>query len=404
MAGKTNTKQYKLKATDGRLSRDDVCTWDYNHQAFCRQNSTWTKFLPAGTKNTWTASDDDEANGFIVMKAPPAQDQQDDDATNTLRASFKDFLTCLAVHAPSGFMETIMRESTSYKWVLDKIKSTFSLNTKGHNFLEGYNMKLEFSDTFTYQQGWMFIKDFYSSSLLNSGSKFMTKTLNSAETLSPLAYNFLVREWLVKIHKELPDHVQKTRGHLFTLERPTLACNQEILCDLIDTMLQEIDTKDSIAENNINIGYVNARGRGGYNRGHRTGRGRGFSNNQQPYPRSNLSCSICLEARRNDSSITHAARDCPWRFRPKTSQNQNQSQRNPNFKVLLVPNHNDQQTDLYGPPMPNTQLPRQQTYNAAVTAQSSLHEAYEDLYQPEEGQFGEDDDQHFGGGPRFQEL
>ena len=101
------------------------------------------------------------------------RDEVDEDLTNKNRASLRNFLTCLAVNCPSGFMETVMRESTSYTWVVDKIKETFRLNTRGENFLEGSNIRFEFGPDFTYQQAWMKIKDFYTSSLLPARSTFM---------------------------------------------------------------------------------------------------------------------------------------------------------------------------------------------------------------------------------------
>ena len=218
-----NTKIYKLKPTDGPLNRDDLSTWIFTAQSYARQNN-WSNFLPAGDNSTWVATDEDENNGL-----------QGVDATETkkLRDSFKDFITAIAANCPTGFTDTVIRESTSFSWIEEKIKKTFNLTTKGESFLDGMNLKLEFNDSFTYSQGWMTVKDQYYSSLLPANSKCMGKTLQSKEVISPLAMNFLVREWLTKIDPRLPEHVRTSRGHLFTTERPTLACNQEILCDQI---------------------------------------------------------------------------------------------------------------------------------------------------------------------------
>ena len=144
------------------MSRDDVVSWDYNHQAYCRQVPDWLQWLPNGTRKEWTASDDDETNGLpVIMKAAPNNDEVDDDATNKVRASLQNFLTCLAVNCPPGFMETVMRESTSYQWVINKVKATYNLNTRGENFLEGSNLKFEYGPDFNYYQGWMHIKEDY---------------------------------------------------------------------------------------------------------------------------------------------------------------------------------------------------------------------------------------------------
>ena len=335
-AAKT-TKIFKLKPTDGPLNRDDVSTWIFTVQSFARQNG-WSKFLPGGDYSTWVATDDDINNDLSIP----------DDATETnkLRDSFKDFITAIAANCPTGFTDTVIRESTSFKWIEEKIKKTFNLTTRGESFLDGLNLTFKFDDSFTYSQAWMMIKDQYISSLLSEGNRYMGKIMPARETISPLAMNFLVREWLLKIDARLPEHVRTSRGHLFTTERPTLACNQQILCDQIDIMLQELDGKDSSSNvNSVNVSYIPSRGgRTGSYRGRQARpnfhRGRGAPPSQRyqtPVRRANhQSCHLCLEARRYDSSITHSATTCPF---PALRRN-NTRQHQPQFKVLLVPTSN----------------------------------------------------------------
>ena len=115
------------------------------------------------------------------------------------------------------------------------------------------------------------------SSLLLQGARFKNGILDRAETLSPLAENFIMKEFLFKIHPKRPEHIKSTKGHLFTIERPTLACNKSILIDMIDSMLAEIENADSLAAANISVGQIGQvpynrtrnnmqRGRGNYNR------------------------------------------------------------------------------------------------------------------------------------------
>ena len=62
-------------------------------------------------------------------------DEINDEATNAARASLAEFLNILGTYAPADFMHTVVYESTSYNWVLDKIRTTFRLKTKGLGFL-----------------------------------------------------------------------------------------------------------------------------------------------------------------------------------------------------------------------------------------------------------------------------
>ena len=114
---------------------------------------------------------------------------------------FEDFLPILGTYCPDHFSDTVYMESTSYNWVLDRIEETFSLKTKGLGFLQGSALKFKYSpdsstDTFTYQQGYMAIKEFYTSSLLNVGDILQNRVLDTKEVLSPMAHNFIVKKWL----------------------------------------------------------------------------------------------------------------------------------------------------------------------------------------------------------------
>ena len=391
------------------MSRDDVVSWDYNHQAYCRQIPDWLQWLPGGTRDGWSASDEDETNGLPeLMKPAPNQADFDEDATNKLRASLQNFLTCLAVNCPPGFMETVMRESSSYKWVINKIKDTYNLNTRGENFLEGTNLSFEFNKDFTYQQCWMQTKDLYTSAMLPAGSKYIGKVLDKKETLSPLANMFLVKEWLTKIHPDLPDYVMKNESHLFTADRPTLACNQQLLCDKMESMLQKIDNKDDMSSNNVTVN--NVRARGGGTAGTRSFRGSRFRQsssfrgrqNQQGYSSrpDKQDCYICLEAGRTDAALFHAARDCRWRFQSRSARApQQQTRSNPNFKVLLV------QTPQHTVPNPAMNSCMDQLNNMTVSGQSSgiidgqgnVDNTFDDLYRGDDPVESLDEQLHYGG-------
>ena len=344
MAPKTSIKPYKLKATDGPLTRDDLCSWEYNMLSFCRQTDSWQAFLPGGTKTDWKASDEDETNGLIVMKQDGSA--QDDDKTNKQRSAFKDFLTCVAVHCPTGFTETVQRESISWKWIITQVKDTFNLNTKGEHFLGGNDIKLVYDENFTYQQGYMHWRDYYSATLPEKGTMFKEKTLKEKDKISPLAELFIVEKWLSDIDQRMPGHVQKTRGHLFTTERPTLACNQRILCDQIDTMIAELNGASNTS-GNVNVGFVPShkprfggtpfpvqRGLRGFR-----GQGRAPTGPRQFRPAQQAShCHHCLEARRYDASTTHPSNRCNWMAQKMQQQKPQFRQPVPGYKVLYVPN------------------------------------------------------------------
>ena len=352
-------KPYKLKPSDGVMTRDDVSLWEYTLLASCRQIADWQQFLPGGENSTWIATDDDVNNGLTHATA----------ATQTkLRNDFANFLTCVATHCPTGFMDTVMRESVSFKNIVEQIRTTYSLDSKGEKFLSIMDIKLEFSPSFTYEQGWMLVKDFCMASLLSVGSIYKTKTLTEAETISPLAENFMMKEFLLKVHPKLPEHIKNTKGHLFTRERPTLACNKAIIFDLIDTMLAEIEAIDmTVGSLSVNqLGQPRQLYRGGRRttprfpfRGQNVTRGgppRGFPRGMRPpFPVRQQTqgrkedCSYCVEARMFDSSKGHVYRECPFRLGLASPYQQTPYQPRPinnnnGMKILLVQDGQHQQT------------------------------------------------------------
>ena len=358
VVAKTTIKPYKLKAAgDNKITRDDLATWKQVLLSHCRQNEKWRVFLgPDGTHKEWKAIDSGEANDF--------GDSKDD---------FEDFITCLATFAPTGFSETVRRESTSFNFVIDLITDTYGLKTRGEHFLQMEDIKFDFSGGLTYQMAFMQLKDFVCNGLLNKDDKFEGKKIAENEKLAPATKNFITKEWLAKIDPRLPKHVRDTRGHLFTDDKPTLACNQRVLCDQMPTLLAELDGKTDGADGDtvsVNMGHVPAmvnyvpaggrRGGGGRPRA-QGGRGlirgagamRGSAYQPRVYhpparPQANYmtGCKRCLEAipARYDAATTHRTQDCKWP--PNTSQGPR-----PNFRVVLVPEAQDQyqhpNSDLY---------------------------------------------------------
>ena len=213
----------------------------------------------------------------------------------------------------------------------------------------------------------------------------------------------------MKIDPRLPGHAHRTRGHLFTEAKPTLACNQRILCDQIKTMLNELDGTGTTSNANVTVGFVPNRkpGFGGarqpFNRGRGLGgfRGQGRpapDHRQVRPPMAPFSCQHCLEARRYDASITHPSGRCQWMMKRPQQQSQLR-QPVPGFKVLLVTNQPTTQAPT--PTQPSTGAEQDQQaiishlQTMSMGAQSS---GYDDHYQYPDytAQYEVQDDQYGG--------
>ena len=214
-------------------------------------------------------------------------------------------------------------------------------------------MKLEFSSSFTYEQGYMQVKDFCMESLLPAGARFKSRILADPEKLSPLAENFIMKEFLLKVHPRLPEHIRTTKSHLFTAERPTLACNKSIFIDLMDSMLNEIENMDNIATATVRVNQITQNRQSRRNFIQSPGQFQSFQRGNstrfnRPYrhqfpsrimaPGRREDCSHCIEARRFDSSKGHSYFNCPFRqglATPYQTSRQSTSQGS-GMRVLLV--------------------------------------------------------------------
>ena len=356
-----------MSPSDSNITRDDFVTWKYNLLASIRQKDAWLKFMTGGTHSCWSSQDDNPTRGlsatYIHPQDPldPASIQNARDltqnATVKLRGEHDDFLACLATFCPAGFYEFVIRESTSVQWIFDQILSTYNLQTKREDVLNGQEMNFTFNEKFTYQHAYIQLKDFYMSALLPAGTTWKGKVLQNAETLSPLAESLIIEKWLSKIHPNLPAHVKKTRGHLFTDRNPTLGCNQNEICKQIDIMLNEMEKESGSA----NVGRFGAfRGPSSFRPPYRqtgysaprptfrpppqvrpTYRPPGYNNLAQRPVQSQYPCPLCLQAGKPESvARSHSYSDC------QNTQPRNQPRRSPNqpaMRLVMVPDHDQQE-------------------------------------------------------------
>ena len=241
---------YRLRPVDSAtVTRHDFIQWSHTLQSYCRRRK-FTKFLTGGQKQQWTTAAD---HGMIVARTGDMSQQDAKDASDALLGEFLDFLTVVATHCPVGTFETVFKESTSWEWIMTLVKRVHRLDNRGRHFLDGEAIKIELSPTFTPEQAWMEVKDFYSAGLLKSGDNFKGRPLAADEVMSPTLEMFLVREWLNKIDPRLTSHIHKTRGALFTTAAPSIVCNRETIADLIPTLLKELEDKEDFTTNQVDV-------------------------------------------------------------------------------------------------------------------------------------------------------
>ena len=140
--------------------------------------------MPGGSNSTWKRYDEDETQGIKVFKTEmrevggrnvevPTADV-DQAATDKTLAALQEFLLLLGACAPEDYVFTVTNESTSYNWVMNKIKLSYNLNTKGLGFLGANDLKFDIGeDGKTHQQVYQALKEFFFVHLYSRRVTFM---------------------------------------------------------------------------------------------------------------------------------------------------------------------------------------------------------------------------------------
>ena len=102
---------------------------------------------------------------------------------------------------------------------------------------------------------YMRLKAAFSENLLAKDGKFHGQAQATSEVFSPMAESMIVIKWLEAINPALPRHIQDTRATLFTSEKPNFADIQQDLCEIMDTLLQEIEQVDSVSALSVHDDY-----------------------------------------------------------------------------------------------------------------------------------------------------
>ena len=80
----------------------------------------------------WKPRSETKTFGITFTKTEEGRGQVEDvDKSVKWRNLLQDFLTTIGTYAPDNFINTILEESTSYEWIIEKISEVFQLSNRG---------------------------------------------------------------------------------------------------------------------------------------------------------------------------------------------------------------------------------------------------------------------------------
>ena len=211
------SKPYKLDHTN--LTLDKLDGWWTILLSYAGSDTRYIKFLEGGPNAAWNAADKDRTRGLLIAPVYPenanAEQRRVADetavvATHKIRGELQELLSLIGSYSPDGLFRPIVQESSSIQWIINTIKRTFNLLTRGENLVDGLEMTFKKSAE-TYQQFYMRLRSFHMESLLTEGTMFEGVALTNPESISPLAEALIVQMWLQKIDPRLPKHIKQTK-------------------------------------------------------------------------------------------------------------------------------------------------------------------------------------------------
>ena len=239
-----------------KTDRDNLNRWWSILTNFCRQKPDQVPFFKGGDHELWTAECRDPTRGKQDIK---------------IQVALHNLLTTIASFCPNGTFQTITGESTSLEWIYKRVAKMCHIQIGGRHLVNAWDLKYdpenESPDIF-----FMRCKAAFAENLLAKNENYHGDKLSAAEAFSPMAESMIVLRWLEAIHPSLPKHIQETKASLFTSAKPSFADIQPDLCEMMDSMLQEIEQVDGISalsvreESTVDVNRVMYKkgGRGGF--------------------------------------------------------------------------------------------------------------------------------------------
>ena len=241
--------------------------WYNRTENYMKQNEENLQFFDDEEHSAWTAKSVDPTRGLIIhpragqlaivanpdediLAQPAVEERTADEATRLTRILRRDLETLLnnyAAYCPDGFLDLIVEDCTSIKWIFERLAASYKLESTKQYFLNSHLIQYRPNDGDTPEKLYIRLRAHYKAAAPKRGNNFDGRVLQEDVRLNELSELMLVEKVLERVDPRLPAHVMKTRGHLMQDEEKTLFCIRRLLWDQLDTMVQEMDQGEHLA-------------------------------------------------------------------------------------------------------------------------------------------------------------
>lgn len=226
------------------VTEEDFNIWMEQMNIYLVQNDDYEMFLEGGRYSVWRAAED-YPNRIQTFADPDA-----DAATLAKRRKqLRTFLGHIAKSCHKSDFQTIMRHSTSFDWIIKKLRENYDIQKKGVHFLNIVDIKWDPSDDLTPAAFYNTYRTHIMNNLRKSGEvvEWQSATaLTEDEKMTPMLEDMVVFNVLNLIDPRLPEQVREKFGSQMRENKSLRDLKGEIF-NAIPKAIQDLDASESSA-------------------------------------------------------------------------------------------------------------------------------------------------------------
>ena len=199
--------------------------WKEELEIYLEIESKFRNFLPGGLYQEWTPAEQNEKR--IITAVAPDTDAKLPD----LRRDLRQFIAIIAKHVHCDYYNPIMRHSSSIKWIYNKLREDYDIQTQGIHFFHILDLTWDPVGNMT-PIG--FYNNYRSLIISNLGKKdsliqWKNETLKEDERLTASHEDLIFLNVLQLLHPKLPAYIREQYAHKIGKEKRLMDFKTEIL-------------------------------------------------------------------------------------------------------------------------------------------------------------------------------
>ena len=246
------------KLQDKGVNETQFNIWTEELEVYLTQDDDFSVFLPGGDYEEWLSQETNPERLIAIKPEHRAQraraddadraainaaaDQEDRQALNKIRKNLRTILSIIGNCVPEGQYISVVRHSTSLKWIYTTLRSDYDIQQKGIHFFNILDVKPDQNQTTTsfYNQ----YRTVITNNLGKTGDDIKYKdnlALTQDEKTTPMLEDIILLNVIREIDPRLPAFVKTHYNHKMQKDERLMDFKTDILVN-IPSFREQLDT------------------------------------------------------------------------------------------------------------------------------------------------------------------